>query len=127
MPILKQKLLQIEESKKDDAQTMAPPLENHGDVKLKNEIKQEKLEKQDKEERSIFKPDGTVMQKNEADLTFVFTEDKTNVILDIKIPKLIDTSLISVDIQPTYVTVIVKVRKILTNCYFASKMIRERH
>ena len=51
----------------------------------------------------------TIKQKNEPGLEFSWDEDKLgNIILEVKIAKFLDNSLIDVDIHPNFVSIIVK-------------------
>ncbi|KAJ3290494.1 Protein tilB [Borealophlyctis nickersoniae] len=56
----------------------------------------------------LFAPDGRVLQKNEGKWPFSFTNTAHTIILDVDISKFLDTSLIDVDVQPTYVRVTIK-------------------
>ena len=64
-----------------------------------------------KEQRAKERELGTaIRQCNEGKYSFRMIEEdgKGNIILEIDIPKYIDTSLVDVDVQPTYVSIIVK-------------------
>jgi protein TilB len=65
------------------------------------------LQKQRKKERE---QGVAVRQCNEGRYKFRMTEEdgEGNVILEIDIPKFVDTSLVDVDVQPTYVSVVIK-------------------
>ncbi|XP_021927882.1 protein tilB homolog isoform X3 [Zootermopsis nevadensis] len=58
----------------------------------------------------LFNADGKPLNVNEAKIPFILTEnDATNsLVLDIAVYKYLDTALLDVDIQPTYVKVLVK-------------------
>ena len=70
------------------------------------------------EEVPRFKKDGTVLQKNENKLDFVWTERDDHVLLDVAVGRFLDTSLIDVDIQPTNVRITMKnkVLQLATPC-----------
>ncbi|PRP86168.1 hypothetical protein PROFUN_05684 [Planoprotostelium fungivorum] len=56
----------------------------------------------------IFRPDGTVLQKNEGGWNFKMKEDEENVILTVPCGKYLDTSLIQVDAHPKYIIITIK-------------------
>lgn len=60
----------------------------------------------------VYTKDGTVRQANQGKYEWRFDEsdDKTQVIFEIKIPKFMDTALINVDLQPTYLRLDIKGR-----------------
>ena len=60
----------------------------------------------------MYTKDGTVRQANQGKYEWRFdeSEDKTHVIFEIKIPKFMDTALINVDLQPTYLRLDIKGR-----------------
>jgi protein TilB len=65
----------------------------------------------------IFKEDGTVFQKNEANLKFQLEETPSTIQLHISISKFVDGSLINIDVQPSFVTVTVKVSRYFADIY----------
>ncbi|XP_051058445.1 dynein axonemal assembly factor 11 [Phodopus roborovskii] len=74
---------------------------------------QEKLsgnKKKVKPPRTLVTADGKVLNVNEAKLDFTLKDDDKHnqIILDLAIYRYMDTSLIDVDVQPTYVRVMVK-------------------
>ncbi|GFG29354.1 hypothetical protein Cfor_10214 [Coptotermes formosanus] len=82
---------------------------------LKHQQQKEKgqdndLTKPPKREYKLFNADGRPLNVNEAKIPFVLTEDDdmNSLILDIAVYKYLDTSLLEVDIQPTYVKVLIK-------------------
>lgn len=76
----------------------------------KKKLKQKEKEQKPKAQRRLITADGRVMNVNEPKLDFSLTEDEdTNtVILDLAVYRHMDTSLIDVDVQPTYARVNVK-------------------
>ncbi|XP_029655082.1 protein tilB homolog [Octopus sinensis] len=62
----------------------------------------------EKRPRSYFMPDGRPMNINESKIDFKLTDDDNCFILDMKLYKYLDSSLINVDIQPKYVRVLIK-------------------
>ncbi|CAO2602138.1 Dynein axonemal assembly factor 11, partial [Lemmus lemmus] len=74
---------------------------------------QEKLsgnKKKVKPPRTLVTEDGKVLNVNEANLDFSLKDDEKHnqIILDLAVYRYMDTSLIEVDVQPTYVRVMVK-------------------
>ncbi|MEQ2225803.1 Protein tilB, partial [Ilyodon furcidens] len=68
------------------------------------------MEKKTKAPRTLITADGRVMNVNEPRLAFSLTEDEENnaVVLDLAVYRHMDTSLMDVDVQPTYARVSVK-------------------
>lgn len=60
----------------------------------------------------VYTKEGKVRQANQGKYEWRFEEsaDKTHVVFEIKIPKFMDTALINVDLQPTYVRLDIKGR-----------------
>ena len=58
----------------------------------------------------IYKKDGNVLQCNQGgyEWTFDETPDKTCITFELGVPRFMDTSMLNVDLQPTYVRVDVK-------------------
>ena len=56
----------------------------------------------------LFGPDGRVLQKNQGKWNFKFEETPKTWILDVEISKFIDTSLMDVDVHPTWIRVTIK-------------------
>ncbi|XP_006804675.1 protein tilB homolog [Neolamprologus brichardi] len=67
-------------------------------------------EKEPKAPRTLITADGRVLNINEPKLDFCLTEDEENntIILDLEVYRHMDTSLIDVDVQPSYARVSVK-------------------
>ncbi|PNF16556.1 hypothetical protein B7P43_G07167 [Cryptotermes secundus] len=63
-----------------------------------------------KREYKLFNAVGKPLNVNEAKIPFLLTEDDklNSLVLDIAVYKYLDTSLLDVDIQPTYVKVLIK-------------------
>ncbi|XP_029971908.1 dynein axonemal assembly factor 11 [Salarias fasciatus] len=72
--------------------------------------KAEETEKKPKAPRTLITTDGRVLNVNEPKLDFCLTEDEENnsVVLDLSVYRHMDTSLMDVDVQPTYARVSVK-------------------
>uniref|UniRef100_A0A3B4WFX4 Leucine-rich repeat-containing protein 6 n=1 Tax=Seriola lalandi dorsalis TaxID=1841481 RepID=A0A3B4WFX4_SERLL len=86
-------------------------LEAHRHLEEKRRAKEkEKEKKKPKASRTLITADGRVMNVNEAKLDFSLTEDEENntIVLDLAVYRHMDTSLIDVDVQPTYARVTVK-------------------
>ncbi|KAM9844976.1 dynein axonemal assembly factor 11 [Aulostomus maculatus] len=85
-------------------------LEVHRHLEEKRAAKDKKKEKKPKTPRTLITADGRVMNVNEPKLDFCLTEDdeKNRIILDLAVYRHMDSSLMDVDVQPTYVRVIVK-------------------
>ncbi|XP_034039660.1 LOW QUALITY PROTEIN: protein tilB homolog [Thalassophryne amazonica] len=72
--------------------------------------KNKEAKKQPRASRTLITPDGRVLNVNEPKLEFSLTEDEENHILDLAVYRHMDTSLLDVDVQPTYARVSVKGR-----------------
>ncbi|XP_034470172.1 protein tilB homolog [Hippoglossus hippoglossus] len=85
-------------------------LETHRHLEEKRRAKEKVKEKQPKASRTLITADGRVMNVNEPKLDFCLTEDEQNntVVLDLAVYRHMDTSLVDVDVQPTYVRVSVR-------------------
>ncbi|XP_022617465.1 protein tilB homolog [Seriola dumerili] len=87
-------------------------LEAHRHLEEKRRAKENraKEKKKPKASRTLITADGRVMNVNEAKLDFSLTEDEENntIVLDLAVYRHMDTSLIDVDVQPTYARVTVK-------------------
>ncbi|XP_060940962.1 dynein axonemal assembly factor 11 [Limanda limanda] len=85
-------------------------LETHRHLEKKRRAKEKGTEKQPKASRTLITADGRVMNVNEPKLDFSLTEDEQNntVVLDLSVYRHMDTSLVDVDVQTTYVRVSVK-------------------
>ena len=57
---------------------------------------------------SCFFPDGRVKQTNQGGFKFSFEENRRFLTLRVQIPRFVDTSLVEADVQPTYVTIVIK-------------------
>ncbi|KAJ3035374.1 Protein tilB [Rhizophlyctis rosea] len=56
----------------------------------------------------LVAPDGRILQKNEGKWFFAFAETPNTISLTVEISKFLDTSLIDVDVHPTYIRVTIK-------------------
>ncbi|KAI4888176.1 hypothetical protein NFI96_014763, partial [Prochilodus magdalenae] len=87
-------------------------LEAHHHLEEKRRAKESQREPKGKAKapRTLITAEGKVLNVNEAKLDFNLTEDEDNncVILDLHVYRHLDTSLLNVDVQPTYVRVTVK-------------------
>uniref|UniRef100_A0A8P4KP82 Leucine-rich repeat-containing protein 6 n=1 Tax=Dicentrarchus labrax TaxID=13489 RepID=A0A8P4KP82_DICLA len=85
-------------------------LEAHRHLEEKKRAKEKEKEKKPKAPRTLITADGRVMNANEPRLDFSLTEDEENntIVLDLAVYRHMDTSLIDVDVQPTYARVSVK-------------------
>ncbi|XP_035527089.1 protein tilB homolog isoform X2 [Morone saxatilis] len=85
-------------------------LEAHRHLEEKKRTKEKEKEKKPKAPRTLITADGRVMNANEPRLDFSLTEDEENntIVLDLAVYRHMDTSLIDVDVQPTYARVSVK-------------------
>ncbi|XP_028328442.1 dynein axonemal assembly factor 11 isoform X2 [Gouania willdenowi] len=85
-------------------------LEAYRHVEEKRKAEEKKTEKKQKPPRTLVTSSGQVLNINEPKLDFWLTEDEDNntIILDLAVYRHMDTSLIDVDIQPTYARVCVK-------------------
>ena len=63
-----------------------------------------------KEPISVYNPQGEIRQCNEGRYEFLFQEskDKTCIMLEVQIPRFMDTSLVNVDLHPLYVRLDIK-------------------
>ncbi|XP_066508934.1 dynein axonemal assembly factor 11-like [Hoplias malabaricus] len=87
-------------------------LEAHRHLEEKRRMKegQRDMKTETKAPRTLITAEGKVLNVNEAKLDFNVTEDEDNncVLLDLHVYRYLDTSLLDVDIQPTYVRVTIK-------------------
>ncbi|CAJ1072925.1 protein tilB homolog [Xyrichtys novacula] len=85
-------------------------LEAHRHLEEKRKAKEKVNEKKPKTPRTLITADGRVMNVNEPKLDFSLTEDEENntVVLDLAVYRHMDTSLMDVDVQPSYARVTVK-------------------
>ncbi|XP_044540277.1 dynein axonemal assembly factor 11 [Gracilinanus agilis] len=76
----------------------------------RNQEKSSEKKKQQKPPRTLITADGRVLNINEPKLDFSLKDDEKNnqIVLDLAVYRFMDTSLIDVDVQPTYVRVMVK-------------------
>lgn len=68
-------------------------------------------EKQKKKEPlSIYNPQGDIRQCNEGRYDFMFSEskDRTCILLEVLVPRFMDTSLVNVDLNPNYIRLEIK-------------------
>ncbi|XP_052333302.1 dynein axonemal assembly factor 11 isoform X2 [Oncorhynchus keta] len=92
------------------AYTPESRLEAHRHLDEKKKAKERKAVKTPEAPRTLITPHGRVMNVNEPKLDFNLTEDGDNntIVLDLEVYRHMDTSLMDVDVQPTYVRVTVK-------------------
>eukprot|EP00063_Salmo_salar_P019737 XP_013994572.1 PREDICTED: protein tilB homolog isoform X3 [Salmo salar] len=92
------------------AYTPESRLEAHRHLDEKKKAKERKTVKTPKAPRTLITPNGRVMNVNEPKLDFNLTEDGDNntIVLDLEVYRHMDTSLMDVDVQPTYARVTVK-------------------
>ncbi|KAM9349505.1 dynein axonemal assembly factor 11 [Symphorus nematophorus] len=85
-------------------------VEAHRHLEEKRKAKEKAKEKKTKAPRTLITADGRVMNVNEPKLDFSLTEDEEHntIVLDLAVYRHMDTSLIDVDVQPTYARVSVK-------------------
>ncbi|XP_047223436.1 dynein axonemal assembly factor 11 isoform X3 [Girardinichthys multiradiatus] len=85
-------------------------LEAHRHLEEKRKANKKETENKTKATRTLITADGRVMNVNEPRLAFSLTEDEENnaVMLDLAVYRHMDTSLMDVDVQPTYARVSVK-------------------
>ncbi|XP_077359920.1 dynein axonemal assembly factor 11-like [Festucalex cinctus] len=85
-------------------------LEAHRHLEAKRKTKEKGNEKKAKPPRTLITADGRVLNINEPKLDFSLTEDDDNnrIVLDLAVYRHMDTSLMDVDVQPTYVKVAIK-------------------
>ncbi|CAN9500388.1 unnamed protein product [Ophioblennius macclurei] len=85
-------------------------LEAHRHLEEKRKGKVKETEKNPKAPRKLITTDGCVLNVNEPKLDFSLTENDENntIVLTLSVYRHMDTSLIDVDIQPTYAKVLVK-------------------
>ncbi|XP_055966343.1 dynein axonemal assembly factor 11 [Sorex fumeus] len=78
--------------------------------KTRNEQESSSEKKKVKQPRTLITEDGKVLNVNEPKLDFSLNDDEKHhqIILDLAVYRYMDTSLIDVDVQPTYVRVMVK-------------------
>ena len=59
---------------------------------------------------SVYTPQGDIRQCNEGRYEFQFSdsEDSANTLLEVKLPRFMDTSLVNVDLHPLYVRLDIK-------------------
>ncbi|XP_063119321.1 dynein axonemal assembly factor 11 isoform X8 [Rattus norvegicus] len=82
----------------------------HMEKQRKAQDKLSEKKKRVKPPRTLITEDGKVLNVNEAKLDFSLKDDEKHnqIILDLAVYRYMDTSLIEVDVQPTYVRVMVK-------------------
>ncbi|XP_060631870.2 dynein axonemal assembly factor 11 [Anolis sagrei] len=86
-------------------------LEAHRYVEEKKKAKENREQlKKVKQPRTLITPEGRVLNVNEPKLSFSLKDDEENnqFILDLAVYRYLDTSLLDVDVQPTYVRVMIK-------------------
>ncbi|XP_074506085.1 dynein axonemal assembly factor 11 isoform X1 [Sebastes fasciatus] len=82
----------------------------HLEEEKKKKAKEKEKEKKPKAPRTLITAEGRVLNVNEPRLDFSLTEDEENntVVLNLEVYRHMDTSLIDVDVQPTYARLKVK-------------------
>ncbi|XP_075993653.1 dynein axonemal assembly factor 11 [Genypterus blacodes] len=95
---------------KPTAFTPESRLEVHRHVEEKRRAKDKEKEKKLKAPRTLITADGRVMNVNEPKLDFSLSEDEDSntLVLDLAVFRHMDSSLMDVDVQPTYVRVNIK-------------------
>ncbi|XP_063076602.1 dynein axonemal assembly factor 11 [Engraulis encrasicolus] len=95
-------------------------MEAHRHMEEKRRQSSGEPEKTPKKTRTLMTEDGRALNVNEPKLDFTLTEDEDNncIQLDLHVYRHLDTSLMEVDVQPTYVRVMVK-GKVFQLCLFA--------
>ncbi|XP_058483365.1 dynein axonemal assembly factor 11 isoform X1 [Solea solea] len=85
-------------------------LEAHRHLEEKRRAKEKSMVKTEKPLRTLITVDGRVLNVNEPKLDFSLTEDEDNnsIILDLSVYRHMDSSLLDVDIQPTFARVSVR-------------------
>ncbi|XP_043076506.1 dynein axonemal assembly factor 11 [Puntigrus tetrazona] len=85
-------------------------LEAHRHLEDKRRAKEKEREKpKNKSPKTLITADGRVLNVNEPKLDFSLSEDENDcILLDLHVYRHMDTSLLDVDVQPTYVRVTVK-------------------
>ncbi|XP_062843786.1 dynein axonemal assembly factor 11 [Trichomycterus rosablanca] len=86
-------------------------LEAHRHLEEKRRVKESQREpkRKDMPPRTLITSDGRILNVNEPKLDFTLTEDDdNNCVLDLHVYRHLDTSLMDVDVQPTYVKVTFK-------------------
>ncbi|XP_057712518.1 dynein axonemal assembly factor 11 isoform X2 [Corythoichthys intestinalis] len=85
-------------------------IEAHRHLEKKKTAKEKDAQKKVKPPRTLITADGRVLNVNEPKLDFSLTEDDDNnrIVLDLAVYRHMDTSLMDVDVQPTYVRVSIK-------------------
>ena len=93
----------------------SPESRQHIADHIQKQKEQREAENDDKSKKpkrvyKLFSNDGRPLNVNEAKIPFELTEDETanSYILDIAVYKYLDTSLLDVDVHPTYVKVLIK-------------------
>ncbi|KAM3603943.1 uncharacterized protein V6R79_004402 [Siganus canaliculatus] len=83
-------------------------LETHRHLKETRRDKDKDRGKKPKAPRTLITAEGRVLNVNESKLDFSLTEEDDAVVLDLAVYRHLDTSLIDVDVQPTFARVCVK-------------------
>ncbi|XP_069047048.1 dynein axonemal assembly factor 11 isoform X2 [Lepisosteus oculatus] len=93
------------------AYTPESRIEAHRHIEEKRKAKEGERNKDKKQKaRTLITADGRVLNVNEPKLDFSLSDDEdgNNILLDLSVYRYLDTSLLEVDVQPTYIRVIVK-------------------
>ncbi|TRY91008.1 hypothetical protein DNTS_023025 [Danionella cerebrum] len=80
----------------------------HLEEKRMRDKEKDETKAETKVRRTLITADGRVLNTNEPKLDFSLTEDENYLLLDLHVYRHMDTSLLDVDVQPTYVRVTVK-------------------
>ncbi|XP_030075160.1 dynein axonemal assembly factor 11 isoform X2 [Microcaecilia unicolor] len=87
-------------------------IETHRYIEEKRKSKEDKrdFKNKPKSPRTLITAEGRVLNVNEPKLDFILTDDEEHnqLILDLAVYRFLDTSLIHVDVQPTYIRIMVK-------------------
>uniref|UniRef100_A0A2K5UBU6 Leucine-rich repeat-containing protein 6 n=1 Tax=Macaca fascicularis TaxID=9541 RepID=A0A2K5UBU6_MACFA len=80
----------------------------HMEKQRKNQEKLSERKKKVKPPRTLITEDGKALNVNEPKIDFSLKDNEKQIILDLAVYRYMDTSLINVDVQPTYVRVMIK-------------------
>ncbi|XP_017355789.1 protein tilB homolog isoform X3 [Cebus imitator] len=80
----------------------------HMEKQRKNQEKLSEKKKKVKPPRTLITENGKALNVNEPKIDFSLNDNEKQIILDLAVYRYMDTSLIDVDVQPTYVRVMIK-------------------
>ncbi|EFX68522.1 hypothetical protein DAPPUDRAFT_330020 [Daphnia pulex] len=105
--------IQSEILEQEYIKTHNPPIERASEIRRQLRNERECLATADQtpskpEINRLVSKDGRVLNSNQAEVNFKLVEEDDTIILTVKLAKYMDTSLIDVDVQPTFVRVIIK-------------------